>query len=118
MPRQRRSRLGIRRGAVVEEDDAVGEGFGGEELEADGAMARRAGLKPRPYNRQRREQRCKRSGDGTRDTFKLRLRLVGQKPHSLKAVPLGRDGEVNSPLQRTRARKECKRYEENREESS
>ncbi len=24
----------------MEEDDAVGEGFGGEELEADGAMAR------------------------------------------------------------------------------
>jgi hypothetical protein len=30
----------MRRGAVVEEDDAVGEGFGGEEFEADGAMAR------------------------------------------------------------------------------
>ena len=28
------------RGPVVEEDDAVGEGFGGEEPEADGAMAR------------------------------------------------------------------------------
>ncbi len=26
-------------GAVVEEDDAVGEGFGGEELEADEALA-------------------------------------------------------------------------------
>jgi hypothetical protein len=32
------SRMG--RGPVVEEDDAVGEGFGGEELDADGAMAR------------------------------------------------------------------------------
>jgi hypothetical protein len=30
----------MKRGAVVEEDDAVGEGFGGEEFEADGAMAR------------------------------------------------------------------------------
>ena len=30
---------GMRNSAVVEEDDAVGEGFGGEELEADGAMA-------------------------------------------------------------------------------
>ena len=30
----------MRRGAVVEVDDAVGEGFGGEEFEADGAMAR------------------------------------------------------------------------------
>src|SRR5260370_1008880 len=30
----------MRRGAVVEMDDAVGEGFGGEEVEADGAMAR------------------------------------------------------------------------------
>ena len=30
----------ITRHAVVEVDDAVGEGFGGEELEADGAMAR------------------------------------------------------------------------------
>jgi len=30
----------MRRGAVVEVDDAVGEGFGGEELEADGAVAR------------------------------------------------------------------------------
>jgi len=30
---------GVRLGAVVEEDEAVGEGFGGEELEADGAMA-------------------------------------------------------------------------------
>ncbi len=30
----------MRRGAVVEEDDAVEEGFGGEGLEADGAMAR------------------------------------------------------------------------------
>jgi hypothetical protein len=30
----------MRRGAVVEEDDAVGEAFGGEELEANGAMAR------------------------------------------------------------------------------
>jgi len=29
-----------RSGAVVEVDDAVGEGFGGEELEANGAMAR------------------------------------------------------------------------------
>src|SRR5438445_13187115 len=29
----------MRRGAVVEVDDGVGEGFGGEELEADGAMA-------------------------------------------------------------------------------
>jgi len=29
-----------RRGAVVEVDDAVGEGFGGEELEAGGTMAR------------------------------------------------------------------------------
>lgn len=28
------------RGAVVTEDDAVGEGFRGEELETDGAMAR------------------------------------------------------------------------------
>ena len=28
------------RGAVVEVDDAVGEGFGGEEFEADGSMAR------------------------------------------------------------------------------
>ncbi len=36
----RKSRSGVRRGAVVEEDDAVGEGFGGKELEADGAMAR------------------------------------------------------------------------------
>jgi len=108
----------MRRGAVVEEDDAVGEGFGGEESEADGAMARRAGLKPRPYNRQRREHRCKPFGDKTYHYFKLMLGSSGQKPHSLKAVPLGRDGEVNSPLQRTRARKECKRYEENREESS
>jgi len=33
-------RSGRGRGAVVEEDDAVGEGFGGEEFEADGAMAR------------------------------------------------------------------------------
>ena len=31
---------GRRRGAVVEVDDAVGEGFGGEEFEADGAVAR------------------------------------------------------------------------------
>src|SRR5712664_2391905 len=30
----------MRRSAVVEEDDAVGEGFGGEELEAEGAVAR------------------------------------------------------------------------------
>jgi hypothetical protein len=30
----------MRRGAIVEMDDAVGEGFGGEEFEADGAMAR------------------------------------------------------------------------------
>jgi hypothetical protein len=30
----------MRRGAVVEVDYAVGEGFGGEEFEADGAMAR------------------------------------------------------------------------------
>src|SRR3989442_12777982 len=30
----------MRGGAIVEEDDAVGEGFGGEELEADGAVAR------------------------------------------------------------------------------
>jgi hypothetical protein len=30
----------MRRGAVVEMDDAVGEGFGGEQFEADGAMAR------------------------------------------------------------------------------
>ena len=30
----------MRRGAIVEEDDAVGEGFGGEELEADESMAR------------------------------------------------------------------------------
>ena len=57
----------------MEEDDAVEEGFGGEELEADGAVARRAGLKPRPYNRQRREQRCKPSGDSTRNSFKLRV---------------------------------------------
>src|SRR5712664_3824043 len=33
-------RSGMRRGAVVEADDAVGEGFGGEEFEADGAVAR------------------------------------------------------------------------------
>ena len=64
---------GMRRGAVVEVDDAVGEGFGGEELEADGAMARLAGLKPRPYNRQRRKQRYKPSGDSTRNSFKLRV---------------------------------------------
>src|SRR5713226_4638251 len=30
----------MRRDAVVEMDDAVGEGFGGEEFEADGAMAK------------------------------------------------------------------------------
>src|SRR3989442_3718351 len=30
----------MRGGAIVEEDDAVGEGFGGEQLEADGAVAR------------------------------------------------------------------------------
>jgi hypothetical protein len=35
----------MRRGAIVEVDDAVGEGFGGEEFEADRAMAR---LNPRP----------------------------------------------------------------------
>ena len=28
------------RGAVVEEDDAVGEGFRGEELETDGAIVK------------------------------------------------------------------------------
>ncbi len=86
----------------MEEDDAVGRGFRGEELEADGAVARRAGLKPRPYNRQRREQRCKPSGDKTYHYFRIMLGSVDQKPHSLKAVPMGRDGEVNSPLQRTR----------------
>ncbi len=84
----------MRRSAVVEEDDAVEEGFGGEELEADGAVARRAGLKPRPYNRQRREQRGEPSGDKIYHYFKLMLGSSGQKPHSLKAVPLGRDGEV------------------------
>jgi hypothetical protein len=30
----------MKRGAVVDVDDAVGEGFGGEEFEAEGAMAR------------------------------------------------------------------------------
>ncbi len=30
----------MKRGAVVEVDYAVGEGFGGEQLEGDGAMAR------------------------------------------------------------------------------
>jgi len=108
----------MRRGAVVEVDDAVAEGFGGQELEADGAMAGRAGLKPRPYNRQRREQRCEPSGDKTYHYFKLMLVSVDQKPHSLKAVPLGRDGEVNSPLRGTGARKECKYYDQNREEDT
>ncbi len=37
---RKRRALGRTRGAVVEEDDAIGEGFGGEEFEADGAMAR------------------------------------------------------------------------------
>jgi len=31
---------GSRGGAIVEVDDAVGEGFGGEEFEEDGAVAR------------------------------------------------------------------------------
>jgi len=39
-PLQRRSRSGMSRGAVVEVDNAVGEGFGGEEFETDGAVAR------------------------------------------------------------------------------
>jgi len=37
----------MRLGAVVEEDHAVGEGFGGEEFETDGAMAR-LDLRPKP----------------------------------------------------------------------
>ena len=36
----------MRRGAVVEVDDAVGEDFGGEEFKADGAMAGRNVAEP------------------------------------------------------------------------
>jgi hypothetical protein len=40
----------MRRGAVVEVDDAVGEGFGGEELEADGVMAEKTNEKSETRN--------------------------------------------------------------------
>jgi len=38
----------MRRGAVVEVDDAVGEGFGGEKLEADGSGGEAGGAEAPP----------------------------------------------------------------------
>jgi hypothetical protein len=57
--------LGFTRGAVVEEDDAVGEGFGGEEFEADGAVARQRKTRNskaetrrgKPHGRQRQKKK-------------------------------------------------------------
>ena len=51
----------MKRGAAVEEDDAVGEGFGGEEFEADGAD----GLAPQG-RRERRKQKLEIGRRGAR----------------------------------------------------
>ncbi len=64
----------------MEEGDAVGEGFGGEVLEADGAMDR--------LN----------EGDAFADEEGRAARFLGEKTHSPKAVPVPRgENKVKGP---------------------